>query len=75
MLAALQFVDFVILFDQDTPLQLISQIIPDILVKGSDYAVENIVGADIVMAHGGKVCTIDFVDGFSSSNIINKINN
>lgn len=75
LLAALQFVDFVILFDQDTPLQLISQIIPDILVKGSDYAVENIVGADIVMAHGGKVCTLDFVDGFSSSNIINKINN
>jgi rfaE bifunctional protein nucleotidyltransferase chain/domain len=75
LLAALQFVDYVILFDQDTPQQLITQIIPNILVKGSDYAVENIVGADIVMAHGGKVCTIDFVEGFSSSNIINQINN
>jgi rfaE bifunctional protein nucleotidyltransferase chain/domain len=75
LLAALQFVDYVILFDQDTPQQLITKIIPNILVKGSDYAVENIVGADIVMAHGGKVCTIDFVEGFSSSNIINQINN
>lgn len=75
LLAALQFVDYVILFDEDTPLQLITTIVPDILVKGSDYAVENIVGADIVIANGGEVCTIDFVEGYSTSNIINQINN
>lgn len=75
LLAALQFVDYVILFDEDTPLQLITTIVPDILVKGSDYAVENIVGADIVIAHGGEVRTINFVEGYSSSNIINQLNN
>ena len=75
LLAALQFVDYVILFDEDTPLQLITSIVPDILVKGSDYAVENIVGADIVIAHGGEVRTINFVEGYSTSNIINQLNN
>jgi rfaE bifunctional protein nucleotidyltransferase chain/domain len=73
ILAALEFVDAVILFDQDTPFDLISHIIPDILVKGDDYKIENIVGADIVMKHGGEVKTISLVDGFSTTGIIGKI--
>ncbi|WP_051312843.1 D-glycero-beta-D-manno-heptose 1-phosphate adenylyltransferase [Sporocytophaga myxococcoides] len=73
ILAALQFVDAVILFDEDTPFELISHVIPDILVKGDDYKIENIVGADIVMKHGGEVKTISLVDGFSTTGIIGKI--
>lgn len=73
ILAALEFVDAVILFDEDTPFELISHIIPNILVKGDDYKIENIVGADIVMKHGGEVKTISLVDGFSTTGIIGKI--
>ncbi|MBO9698988.1 MAG: D-glycero-beta-D-manno-heptose 1-phosphate adenylyltransferase [Sporocytophaga sp.] len=73
ILAALEFVDAVILFDEDTPFELISHVIPDILVKGDDYKIENIVGADIVMKHGGEVKTISLVDGFSTTGIIGKI--
>jgi rfaE bifunctional protein nucleotidyltransferase chain/domain len=73
LLAALEFVDAVILFDEDTPFELISHVIPDILVKGNDYTIENIVGADIVMKHGGEVKTISLVDGFSTTGIIGKI--
>ena len=73
LLAALEFVDAVILFDEDTPFELISHVIPDILVKGNDYTIENIVGADIVMKHGGEVRTISLVDGFSTTGIIGKI--
>jgi len=73
VLAALQFVDLVVLFDEDTPLQLISKLIPDILVKGSDYLAENIVGAEVVKQHGGVVKTIDFVPGYSTTRIIEKI--
>ncbi|MBO4544042.1 MAG: D-glycero-beta-D-manno-heptose 1-phosphate adenylyltransferase [Bacteroidales bacterium] len=75
LLAAFAFVDAVIFFDEDTPYQLIEKIQPDILVKGADYQVENIVGYDIVTKKGGKVMTIDFVDGCSTTNIINKIKN
>ena len=73
VMAALQFVDMVVLFDEDTPLRLISELLPDVLVKGSDYLAENIVGADVVKGHGGMVKTIDFVNGFSTSGIIEKI--
>jgi rfaE bifunctional protein nucleotidyltransferase chain/domain len=73
LLAALFFVDAVVLFDEDTPLNLISVLLPDILVKGADYAVENIVGAKEVLANGGEVKTIDFVEGYSSTSIIQKI--
>jgi rfaE bifunctional protein nucleotidyltransferase chain/domain len=73
LLAALFFVDAIVLFDEDTPLNLISALLPDILVKGADYAVENIVGAKEVMANGGEVKTIDFVEGYSSTSIIQKI--
>jgi rfaE bifunctional protein nucleotidyltransferase chain/domain len=74
LLAALQFVDFVIIFDEDTPLNLIQQITPHVLVKGGDYKIEDVVGADWVMAHGGKVEIVDFVEGYSSTNLIKKKN-
>ncbi len=72
-LAALQFVSKVVLFEEDTPLNLIKFIQPDILVKGGDYDISTIVGADVVQAKGGKVLTIPFVSGYSTSNIIEKI--
>jgi rfaE bifunctional protein nucleotidyltransferase chain/domain len=73
VLASLCFVDAIIYFDEDTPYSLIQHIQPDILVKGSDYKPENIVGADIVKAKGGRIETIDFLHGFSTSGIIEKI--
>lgn len=75
ILASLQCVDAVILFDEETPYELIKQLQPDVLVKGSDYKPENIVGFDIVTAKGGQVKTIDFIPGFSTSGIERKIKN
>lgn len=75
VLAAMQFVDLVVFFNEDTPLNLITEIQPDILVKGSDYLAENIVGADVVKNGGGVVKTIDFVPGYSTSKIVEKIKN
>jgi len=73
VLAAMQFVDLVVFFNEDTPLNLISELQPDVLVKGSDYLAENIVGADVVKKNGGVVKTIDFVPGYSTSKIVEKI--
>ena len=73
ILAALECVDAIILFDEDTPLELIDFVQPDILVKGSDYKAEDIVGYDIVKAKGGKVMTIQLVDGFSTTKLIEKM--
>lgn len=73
VLAALSFVDAVVLFEEDTPLRLIKDIKPDILTKGSDYSIENIVGADFVLQNGGKVATLDLVEGYATSKIIDKI--
>ena len=73
LLAALQFVDAVILFSEETPFQLISEIVPDILAKGGDYKIEEIVGHEVVQQNGGEVITIPLTEGFSSSNIIDKI--
>ncbi len=73
MLAAFAFVDAVILFDEATPKELIETICPNILVKGNDYSIENIVGADFVIKNGGEVKTIALVEGYSTSNIIQKI--
>ena len=73
VLASLQFIDLVVFFDEDTPQNLISELLPDILVKGSDYLAENIVGADVVKRNGGEVKTIDFVPGYSTTRIIEKI--
>jgi rfaE bifunctional protein nucleotidyltransferase chain/domain len=75
LLAALFFVDAVVVFEDDTPLKLITTLMPDILVKGADYSVENIVGAKEVIANGGEVKTINFVEGYSSTSIIEKIRN
>ena len=75
ILASLFFVDLVVLFDQDTPYDIISVLKPEILVKGDDYSVENIVGADIVINGGGEVKTIPLVKGFSTTSIINKLKN
>ncbi|MDD2411605.1 MAG: D-glycero-beta-D-manno-heptose 1-phosphate adenylyltransferase [Bacteroidales bacterium] len=73
ILASLRFVDAVIFFDEDTPYNLIKLIQPDILVKGNDYKPEDIVGYDIVSAKGGEVKTVELVEGFSSSLIIEKM--
>jgi len=73
LLAALFFVDAVVVFEEDTPIKLISTLLPDILVKGSDYTIDTIVGAKEVMANGGEVKTIDLVEGYSSTSIIKRI--
>ena len=73
LLAALSFVDAVCLFKEDTPGELIETILPDILVKGGDYTIETIVGAETVIQNGGKVETITLVDGFSTTGIIEKL--
>jgi rfaE bifunctional protein nucleotidyltransferase chain/domain len=75
LLAALFFVDAIVVFEEDTPRDLITTLLPDILVKGADYTVENIVGAKEVIANGGEVKTITFVEGYSSTSIIQKIRN
>ena len=73
VLAALASVDLVVIFNEDTPLALIEGLQPDILVKGGDWSVEQIVGAQEVMAHGGKVRSLLFEDGYSTTHIIQKI--
>ncbi|MCJ8209956.1 D-glycero-beta-D-manno-heptose 1-phosphate adenylyltransferase [Mucilaginibacter sp. RS28] len=73
LLAALFFVDAVIIFEEETPANLIKAVLPDVLVKGGDYTFDRIVGAPDVVANGGEVKTITFVDGYSSTAIINKI--
>lgn len=73
ILSNLKPVDLVCLFDEDTPEKIISELIPDILVKGSDWAIDKIVGREVVEANGGKVITIDFIHNQSTSNIINTI--
>jgi rfaE bifunctional protein nucleotidyltransferase chain/domain len=73
LLASMLFIDAVVIFEEDTPLNLISILLPDVLAKGGDYTVDTIVGAKEVMANGGDVEVISFVDGFSSTAIIRKI--
>lgn len=75
MLSAYSFVDYIIVFKDKTPIKLIQEVIPNILVKGGDYKEENIVGAEFVKNNGGNVTTIPFLEGFSSSKIISKILN
>ncbi len=72
VLAALRSVDHVVVFEQDTPLDLIELIVPDVLVKGGDYTRQTIVGADVVEQHGGRVVTIPLVDGRSTTNVISR---
>ncbi|MCU4174474.1 D-glycero-beta-D-manno-heptose 1-phosphate adenylyltransferase [Carboxylicivirga sp. N1Y90] len=73
LLASMQFIDLVVYFDEDTPYELIRTLQPDVLVKGSDYKASDIVGYDVVTGKGGSVETIDFVEGFSTSSIVEKI--
>ena len=73
ILANLVLVDVVVVFEEDTPLQLLQTLLPDVLVKGADYEISNIVGADWVLKHGGEVKTIEFLPGFSTSAIEKKI--
>lgn len=75
VLNALECVDSVVAFSEDTPEKLICKILPDILVKGGDYTVDQIAGSDCVLKNGGKVLTLDFVEGCSTSNIIERIGN
>lgn len=72
-LASLQFINHVVLFDEDTPINLIKIIKPSILVKGADYKIKDIVGADIVLKNGGRVETIELTEGYTTSNIIKKL--
>ena len=74
-LSALSFVDAVILFPEETPINLISMLLPDVLAKGGYYEIETIVGHKIIQNNGGKVILVPFVDGFSSTTIIDKIKN
>jgi D-glycero-beta-D-manno-heptose 1-phosphate adenylyltransferase len=72
-LAALLCVDAVCLFDEDTPLEMIKALRPDVLVKGGDYTKDKIVGAADVEKNGGEIVIIPFVEGYSTSNLISKI--
>ncbi len=73
MLAALGCVDMVVIFDEDTPYEIITELVPDVLVKGGDWKEEEIVGADIVKEAGGEVKRIEFVKGASTTDIIKRI--
>lgn len=72
VLENLKCVDHVEIFESDTPFDLISAIMPDLLVKGGDWKIEQIVGSDIVIANGGEVLSLNFVDGYSTTSIIEK---
>ena len=73
LLASLVMVDLVIIFEEETPRQLISLLLPDVLVKGGDYTIEQIEGAKEVIANGGKVVVNSILDGFSTTGIIEKM--
>jgi D-beta-D-heptose 7-phosphate kinase/D-beta-D-heptose 1-phosphate adenosyltransferase len=75
LMASLVMVDAVILFEEDTPLHLIQAILPDVLVKGGDYTIEQIVGAKEVIANGGNVKIVPILEGFSTTSIIEKMKN
>jgi rfaE bifunctional protein nucleotidyltransferase chain/domain len=73
VLAALETVDYVVVFDEDTPAELIATLLPDVLVKGGDWAAEHIVGADVVRAHGGVVQSLPFARGYSTTALVQRI--
>ena len=75
ILAALQAVDYVVLFPQDTPEELIQQVRPDVLVKGGDWKIEQIAGGTFVSSYGGQVKSLQFVDGKSTTSLIHKARN
>ncbi len=73
VLASMEFVDAVSIFDADTPFDLINLIKPNVLVKGGDYIAENVVGYNIVTNSGGKVMILPFIDGYSTTSLVEKI--
>ncbi len=73
IMAALACVDFATLFGEETPLEIIKELNPDVLVKGGDYKIPEIVGSDYVLSRGGQVKSLEFVDGKSTTNIVNKL--
>ena len=73
IVSSLKPVDYAVIFEEDTPYEIITKLLPDILVKGEDWSIENIVGRDIVEANGGKVETIKFVNNQSTTNIIKTV--
>ena len=73
ILAAMQFIDYVVIFDEDTPLNLIDAVKPDLLIKGGDYKIAEIVGYDEVRAYGGLVETIPILEGYSSTSLIKRM--
>ncbi len=73
IISSLKPVDYVVIFDEETPYEIIKKIIPDVLVKGADWSVENIVGRDIVETNGGKVETIEFINNISTTNMIKTV--
>ncbi len=74
ILLELRSVSYVVPFDEETPLKLIKKIVPDVLVKGGDYTIDSVVGADFVVSHGGRVEIIPLMKGFSSTAIITALN-
>jgi D-beta-D-heptose 7-phosphate kinase/D-beta-D-heptose 1-phosphate adenosyltransferase len=72
VLAALEAVDLVVIFEEDTPIGLIAQIRPSVLVKGGDYPREQVVGHEVVEAHGGEVMLVDILQGFSTTSLVNR---
>jgi D-beta-D-heptose 7-phosphate kinase/D-beta-D-heptose 1-phosphate adenosyltransferase len=75
ILSCLSSVDIVVIFNEDTPLELIKKVRPDLLVKGGDWKPEQIIGSDFVMSYGGKVKSLQFIEGKSTTNIIQKSQN
>lgn len=73
VMASLQWIGAVVVFDEDTPAELIAELLPDVLVKGADYRISEIAGADLVIANGGVVKTIPLIEGFSTTAIEKKI--
>ena len=73
VLAGLEAVDATVIFDEDTPAQIITKLLPDILIKGADWPLDKIIGAKTVLAHGGEVKTIEFLEGRSTTSIIDRI--
>ena len=73
ILAGLAAVDCVVLFEEDTPLELIKSLLPDVLVKGADYRRDSIVGADWVESRGGRIVRVPLVEGFSTSSLVERL--
>ena len=74
VLSELESIDYIIVFNQDTPIQLLKKIKPDVLVKGGDYRLNQVVGADLVESHGGKVVLVKPIKGLSTTQIVRKLN-